>query len=463
MVNVVYQDSSYHRYMFNGMRYIYTSVSSSIGVGDADPKLFWLENTENELFIYDRVVELKSDFFYLHNQNKRLVAKFVNGEFEIGEGYDVLKNNYDKADNREAIGEFFRVAMESNECIYRLFFFDSTFSECIGRNCRNAEDVPFIVFSNIVNNSLLSLEKIFTSCGRSFFVTNLCQQEMSLQNEKKKLRQVLGLPSSVIEFLRSPSYAGLYPKFKEVAEKKDVNDTVFLVEYIDLMKRTCDKLDVGLSNYSSFIEAVLDISLLTKTSMKNILNYLHSQNYNYSELSGAGFAFPNSEAISMRDYLSIAAKHNVDVDPLPSNLRAAHFYLVNNVSYAEDNEKDKEFIAAVNQYKHLEYSDEKMSVIIPENIAALIDEGMQMHHCIASYVDMICNGAIVLFVRKNENIKESFVSFEITPQGEFIQIKGKFDMDIEETVEESENNEILEFLKKWREEKFENGEEVHDC
>ena len=56
MVNVVYQDSSYHRYMFNGMRYIYTSVSSSIGVGDADPKLFWLENTENELFIYDRVV-----------------------------------------------------------------------------------------------------------------------------------------------------------------------------------------------------------------------------------------------------------------------------------------------------------------------------------------------------------------------------------------------------------------------
>ena len=36
-------------------------------------------------------------------------------------------------------------------------------------------------------------------------------------------------------------------------------------------------------------------------------------------------------------------------------------------------------------------------------------------------------------------------------------------MDIEETVEESENNEILEFLKKWREEKFENGEEVHDC
>ena len=102
----------------------------------------------------------------------------------------------------------------------------------------------------------------------------------------------------------------------------------------------------------------------------------------------------------------------------------------------------------------MEFENEKYAVVTPKNIDSMINEGMQMHHCIASYVDMVCKGAIVLFLRKKESMDESFVSFEVSGDGEFIQIKGKYDEDIEETVEDSENNEVLDFLKEWQKERF---------
>ena len=135
------------------------------------------------------------------------------------------------------------------------------------------------------------------------------------------------------------------------------------------------------------------------------------------------------------------------------------FFLPTNICYADNKQKDEDFKAAVAKYKHLEYKGKTYSVIVPDSVTAMINEGMQMHHCIANYVDLVCNGTIVLFLRKNENLEESFVSFEVSEDGEFVQIKGKYDADIVETEEDSENNDVLKFLMRWRDKKY---EEIHD-
>lgn len=442
---------------YNSLSYIFRN-SDDININEKENLGLWTTKyLGNELFLYRLDFTRKDKVIYFKETDPKLIASFnEEGEYTTGDGLTFMHAVFDSIIDKNPIVDFLRDSIVKNECLYNLFFFDENFAERVNRHRRNAEyNVSMNVFENILNNGLNSLEKVFTGCSLSFFVDNICKGDMGLQNDKKKLRQVLGLPSAVIDFLKDSTYSSLYGKFKELAENKDINDTVFLVEYMALIRRVENQTNV-MSNgsRSSFVESVIDIALMVKSSMKVIINYLHAQQFYYNE-SGMGIMMPYSEAIAMRDYLAIAKKHGLEVDPLPSNLRAAHFYIQNNVCYADDEAKNEEFKKAVAKYKDLEYKGKTYSVIVPNSIAAMIDEGMQMHHCIANYVDLVCTGTIVLFLRKTENLKESFVSFEVSEDGEFVQIKGKFDADIVETEEESENNEVLKFLTKWREKKYE--------
>lgn len=451
---------------YNGLQYLFSSSTDVQLDEDENIGLWTTKYVNNELYIYQCKITRDEKIMFFEECNPKLIASFdENGEFSVGDGLILMDAVYDNIMDKIPVVYFLRDALSKNLCLYKLFFFDENFSENVSRQRRNAShNVSMSVLKNILNNGLLALEKVFTGCSMSFFINNICKDDMNLQNDKKKLRQVLGLPTTVIEFLKNPAYSSLYGKFRELAETKDINDTVYLVDYITLISQVEVKTGVYSSgSKTAFVENVIDISLLVKSGMKTIINYLHTQQLYYNEKS-MGIQMPTSEAIAMRDYLKIAEKYGLEVDPLPTNLRAAHFYIQNNVCYADNPEKDKQFKSAVEKYKHLEMSNEKYSVIVPESINAMIDEGMQMHHCIANYVDLVCNGTIVLFLRKTEELKESFVSFEVTPDGEFVQIKGKFDADIVETEEESENNEVLCFLKKWREEKYDESkanEEVH--
>lgn len=442
---------------YNSLSYIFNNPSDVSIDEDENLGLWTTKYVGNELFLYKLEFTRNEKVIFFKEVEPRLIASFNDdGEYTTGDGLTFMHAIYDSIVDVNPVVEFLRDSMVKNECLYRLFFFDEHFAERVNRNRRNAEyNVSMNVFENILNNGLISLEKVFTGCSLSFFVDNICKGDMGLQNDKKKLRQVLGLPSAVIDFLKDSSYSSLYGKFKELAETKDINDTVFLVEYMTLLRQVEMQTSL-ISNGSrnSFVESVIDIALMVKSSMKVIINYLHTQQFYYNE-TGMGIMMPYSEAIAMRDYLAIAKKHGLEVDPLPSNLRAAHFYIQNNVCYADDEAKNEEFKNAVAKYKDLEYKGKTYSVIVPDSIGAMIDEGMQMHHCIANYVDLVCTGTIVLFLRKTENIKESFVSFEVSEDGEFVQIKGKYDADIVETEEESENNEVLKFLTKWRGKKYE--------
>lgn len=461
-MDIIFRENGYEgkTIKFNALSYIFRT-DTSITLEKENIGLWNLMYDGKSLYLYEKkFVRDDDEVIYFEDEEKKLVATHTgNGDFIDGEGLTFLSVLYDNVIDRVPLVNFLVDALKTNKRMYKLFLFDSSFASAVERKRRNAGYdvcVPMNFFRNIIASGLNSLEKVYTGCSAAFFVENICNTDMGLANDKKKLRQVLGLPAAVIEFLKGEEYVSLYPKFKELAEQKDVNDAVFLVEYLsEIIRFEHASRIFSRGSKSSFVSEVLDISLMTKSSMKVILNYLHTQAFSYGDSGIGGVQLPQSEAVAMRDYLMIAKKHNLDVDPLPSNLRAAHFYIQNNVCYADDEEKNASFKKAVDKYRYLEFSDETYSVIVPNDIEAMIDEGMQMHHCIANYVDMVCQGTIVLFLRKKESIGESFVSFEVAEDGEFVQIKGKYDVDIEaKPEEEAEENAILAFLDKWREKKF---------
>lgn len=371
-------------------------------------------------------------------------------------------NTFDRIVNRNELVEFMRKSVQTNIAIYKMLFCDVEFATYVTRAARANKNVGAVIIANVMKNGLLAIEKVISGCGTDFFTQNICREDFELANDKKKLKQVLGLPAVVLEFLKSTSNASLYAKFKEVAEARDVNDCSLLVEYINLMCEIDSYIDAKKSTHlRSFVETILDIALLTPTRMQVILNYLHNQEASFSD--GVGFAIPNSEAIEMRDYLSIAKENGITVDPLPSNLRAAHFYLASNTEYSDNKEKEAEFLKAVGNYTHLEEVDKEYVVVAPKSIKDMVLEGQNQHHCIASYVDMVSAGkSIVLFLRKKDTPDESYISFEMTDDGEFVQIKGKYDFDIE--PDGGDNSKALDYLIAWRNRKWaKEEEEVSDA
>ena len=413
-----------------------------------------------DLYLVTELAKEKDEVIIFEEVKEEFLASFdeATQTFTFDEkGMKAVREAFNTIANRGELAEFLRKSLQHNLVLYKIMFCDSQFASDICRVVREESSVGGTIITNIFKNGLLALEKVITGCGRNFFTQNIYKEDFELANDRKKLRQVLGLPPAVLDFLKISRNAPLYGKFKKVADTRDVNDCSTIIEYINLMEELESFTPVRQrTSIASFVETLLDISLLAPTTkMQTIINYLHNQEASFKD--GVGLLLPNSEAIEMRDYLSIAKKNGIVVDPLPANLKAAHFYIISNTKYSEDKEKDEEFAKAVDVYKHLEEEGEDYVVIAPKSIKDMVVEGQNQHHCIASYVDMVCaKKAIVLFLRKKESPEESFISFEVTEDGEFVQIKGKYDADIE--PDGAENSQALDYLVAWRARKWKEEE-----
>jgi hypothetical protein len=197
---------------YNSLSYIFRN-SEDVSIDEKENMGLWTTKyIGNELLLYKVDFTRNDKVIYFKETDPKLIASFNDdGEYTTGDGLTFMHAVFDVIIDKNPIIEFLRDSMVKNECLYKLFFFDENFAERVNRCRRNAEyNVSMNVFENILNNGLSSLEKVFTGCSLSFFVENICKGDMGLQNDKKKLRQVLGLPSAVIDFLKDSTYSSLY-------------------------------------------------------------------------------------------------------------------------------------------------------------------------------------------------------------------------------------------------------------
>ena len=60
--------------------------------------------------------------------------------------------------------------------------------------------------------------------------------------------------------------------------------------------------------------------------------------------------------------------------------------------------------------------DDHFTVVIPQKLSEIVDEGTNMHHCVGSYTQRVANGeTFVFFLREKSNINQCFVTFNINP------------------------------------------------
>lgn len=163
-----------------------------------------------------------------------------------------------------------------------------------------------------------------------------------------------------------------------------------------------------------------------KAMMNYVVEYLQPfENLSYSE----GF-------VLLKDYYGMGHRIGRKLKKYPKYLKSMHDIIKAN--YEAFKKDYPEQLFAQLQKPELEYEGKEFCIVIPKSSKDIIDEGVQLNHCVSSYVDRILERkCILVFLRKKEKPEEGLVTVEIKEQ-RIVQARGSYNRNLEK--------EELEFL-----------------
>lgn len=126
-----------------------------------------------------------------------------------------------------------------------------------------------------------------------------------------------------------------------------------------------------------------------------------------------------------------------------------------------DKARNEAFKHSIERLKAYEFSDGQLSIVAPTQASDLTTEGAVLHHCVGSFIDAVANNKEnVVFIRRNDLIKEPYYTMAISPSGNIEQIHCVYNGDLtaegqerayETTQREVYNQkfDLIKFLKQW--------------
>ena len=239
-----------------------------------------------------------------------------------------------------------------------------------------------------------------------------------VKNKKTSLKGVLGLSNAQFKILKEHQSVGTFNLLKQYG-----------VEYVNDIK---EALDANVSD----ICTLMDLVRLTKLTTHKLLCYITNSHISPWEL---------------KHYYSILSQLNADYMEdknylLPKDFRKTEHDITRAFNAMKAKEKEtlskeqSEKIRLISEaiYKTPELMDyfkgtRGLKIFVPESVADLAREGMNLHNCIGTYVDRIIRkNTLLFFIRKIDEPDESYVAFEYA-NGTIIQIREDHNRQCEDT------------------------------
>ena len=125
----------------------------------------------------------------------------------------------------------------------------------------------------------------------------------------------------------------------------------------------------------------------------------------------------------------------------PKYLRTEHDIIALKVNIYEKHKQELILLNVVENFKDLEYKDKEYCIVLPESSIEIVDEGVSLSHCCASYVSkVIKNETLIVFLRNVNEPDKSLVTVEVQ-NNSIVQAKGYANRPL--VIEEEK------FLRKW--------------
>ena len=242
---------------------------------------------------------------------------------------------------------------------------------------------------------------------------------ISINPRKTSLKGILRLSNAQYKIFSSNPRMRVYDML-HICGKDRVEDAKYFISH-------------GISAYTA--KDIMGMSRKAGASVNKICDYVGSQNISSWELS---------------HYWSILDKLGIDKADknyrFPKDFRKTEqdindeYNLFLAKQEAEKNKERDEKIRLISE--GIKANAELMSwlngnnglqILVPESVAELAMEGINLHNCLSTYVDRIIEGrTLIFFVRKTDDPEKSYVAFEYA-NGEVIQCRADHNKNVEDT------------------------------
>jgi hypothetical protein len=249
--------------------------------------------------------------------------------------------------------------------------------------------------------------------------------------------EIMRLPKSIFNLIRYETVA-LSTAYKIAKELLPVFETDLTRTILTVIKED--------SSYNDCYRLAADLSDLKcnsgYTDMARLLKYLLRD-----VKLNQGITRPSDAAQLLKDYIRMAGTIRHVPDRYPDSLKKVHDIMSMNYRIALDTRKEELFknVVGNEEYKSLEFEAKRYCIVTPTTPKNLVEEGKDLGHCVASYVNDVLEGKCkILFLRYQHQPESSLVTVEV--RGKNVrQIKGRLNRP--PTPEERE------FVNLWAEEK----------
>ena len=152
------------------------------------------------------------------------------------------------------------------------------------------------------------------------------------------------------------------------------------------------------------------------------------------------------------DYLRncVELKYNLEDTAVikPKDFIKAHDEAYKRVQYLSNKDIYEKANKVFKKLQKLEFADKTLAMVVPKEAFDLINEGNNLHHCVGSYIKRVAkNESMIFFVRKQENLMESYFTLEIDPKNlKIVQCRGLHNV--------SADDKILNFVHRWKKERL---------
>jgi hypothetical protein len=252
------------------------------------------------------------------------------------------------------------------------------------------------------------------------------------ENQLELLNELLGEEdyTRIREIIKNKKdYCWLFENYSNVPVNIDRHDGTFLYFYQIAARYGClEYLKYSFENYR-YVFTYHDWEII-KYLLKNGYETTRLLTYICRDMPNQGIDYYNHDDDEcslniLRDYVRMNIQMKNDFEKYPRYLRTYHDITVKNYNIA----KNKSFNARMKRVaKSLEkyyYQNDTYSIIPPKSSEDLIEEGIRLNHCVASYIEGVANKeTAILFLRKNSDLKSSLITMEIK-NNKIVQAKGK--------------------------------------
>lgn len=159
-----------------------------------------------------------------------------------------------------------------------------------------------------------------------------------------------------------------------------------------------------------------------------------------------------NESYFYRDYLRMvgALGNTVNFKPYFKtrvDINEMHDAITNILNLKHDEYRYEAFRKRMETWKKWEYSEDDYIVIAPDEPEKLAQEGMELHHCVKTYIDRVSDGITnIMFIRKATDVEKPFFTVEISNSGNIEQIHGSCNRNL------NTEPDLIPFVKKWAKE-----------